>query len=183
MEDYQIVDLYWQRSENAIGETKKKYERMLCGISYSLLSSHEDAEECVNDTYLGAWNTMPDARPMYLGPFLSKITRRLSIDRWRHEHREKRGGMDGIVEELTECIPDEDTPATEYQRGLLRGELNAFLRTLTEEKRAMFVRRYFYAQPVGMIAKELGIGEAKVKVTLHRLREQLKLRLEACDLL
>ena len=183
MEDYKIVDLYWERKEKAIAETEKKYGKMLHSLSYSLLSSHEDAEECVNDTYLGAWNTMPDARPMYLGPFLSKITRRLSIDRWRRDHREKRGGVDSIVEELTECIPDENTPAAEYQRGLLRGELNAFLGTLTEEKRAIFVRRYFYAQPVGIIAKEMGIGEAKVKVTLHRLREQLKLRLEACDLL
>ena len=183
MEDYQIVDLYWDRKEKAITETDKKYGKMLRSLSYSLLSSREDAEECVNDTYLGAWNTMPDARPMYLGPFLSKITRRISIDRWRHEHRGKRGGVNGIVEELTECIPDADTPETEYQRGLLRGELNEFLRSLTEEKRAMFVRRYFYAQQVGVIAKEMGIGETKVKVTLHRLREQLKQRLEACDLL
>ena len=120
---------------------------------------------------------------MYLGPFLSKITRRLSIDRWRREHREKRGGAATLTEELTDCIPDSDTPAEEYQRGLLRGELNAFLRTLPEEKRAIFVRRYFYAQPVGIIARELGIGEGKVKVVLHRLREQLKVRLEACDLL
>lgn len=183
MEDYQIVDLYWERKERAIAETQVKYGKMLHSLSYSLLYSHEDAEECVNDTYLGAWNAMPDARPMYLGPFLSKITRRLSIDRWRREHREKRGGAATLTEELTDCIPDSDTPAEEYQRGLLRGELNAFLRTLPEEKRAIFVRRYFYAQPVGIIARELGIGEGKVKVVLHRLREQLKVRLEACDLL
>ena len=183
MEDYQIVDLYWDRKERAIAETEKKYGKMLHSLSFSLLSSHEDAEECVNDTYLGAWNTMPSARPMYLGPFLSKITRRLSIDRWRREHREKRGGVAGVVEELTECIPDSDTPATEYERGLLRGELNAFLRTLPEEKRAIFVRRYFYAQPVNMIAREIGVSEANVKIILHRLREQLKQRLEACDLL
>ena len=183
MEDYKIVDLYWERKEKAIAETEKKYGKMLHSLSYSLLSSHEDAEECVNDTYLGAWNTMPDARPMYLGPFLSKITRRLSIDRWRRDHREKRGGVDSIVEELTECIPDDNTPAAEYERGLLRDELNAFLRTLTEEKRAIFVRRYFYAQPVSVIASGVGVSEEKVKVTLHRLREQLKLRLEACDLL
>ena len=183
MEDYKIVDLYWARKEKAITESDKKYGKMLHSLSYSLLSSHEDAEECVNDTYLGAWNTMPDARPMYLGSFLSKITRRLSIDRWRHEHREKRGGVACVIEELAECIPDENTPAAEYQRGLLRGELNAFLCALTEEKRAVFVRRYFYAQPVNIIARETGVSEAKVKVTLHRLREQLKLRLEACDLL
>ena len=183
MEDYQIVDLYWERKERAIAETQKKYGKMLHSLSFSLLSSHEDAEECVNDTYLGAWNTMPSARPMYLGPFLSKITRRLSIDRWRREHREKRGGIAVVVEELTECIPDSDTPAEEYERGLLRTELNSFLRTLPEEKRAIFVRRYFYAQPVNMIAREIGSSEANVKIILHRLREQLKQRLEACDLL
>ena len=183
MEDYKIVDLYWERKEKAIAETEKKYGKMLHSLSYSLLSSHEDAEECVNDTYLGAWNAMPSARPMYLGPFLSKITRRLSIDRWRRDHREKRGGVLEMVEELTECIPDSSTPAEEFERGRLRGEINEFLRTLTEEKRAIFVRRYFYAQPVTLIAKEIGVSEAKVKVVLHRLREQLKIRLEACDLL
>ena len=183
MEDYQIVDLYWARKEKAIAETDKKYGKMLHSLSYSLLSSHQDAEECVNDTYLGAWNTIPSAKPMYLGAFLSKITRRLSIDRWRREHREKRGGIGGVVEELTECIPDANTPAEEYERGLLRSELNAFLHSLTEEKRAMFVRRYFYAQSTSTIASEMGVGEAKVKVVLHRLREQLKTRLEACDLL
>ena len=183
MEDYQIVDLYWARKETAISETEKKYGKMLHSLSYSLLSSHEDAEECVNDTYLGAWNAMPDARPMYLGPFLSKITRRLSINRWRRDHREKRGGVMNMIEELTECVPDADTPSAEYERGLLRDELNAFLRTLGEEKRAMFVRRYFYAQPLNTIAQDMGIGEAKVKVTLHRLREQLKERLEVRGLL
>ncbi len=183
MEDYKIVDLYWERKERAIAETEKKYGKMLHSLSYSLLSSHEDAEECVNDTYLGAWNAMPSARPMYLGPFLSKIARRLSIDRWRRDHREKRGGVLEMVEELTDCIPDSNTPAEEFERGRLRGEINEFLRTLTEEKRAIFVRRYFYAQPVTLIAKEIGVSEAKVKVVLHRLREQLKLRLEACDLL
>ena len=183
MEDYKIVDLYWERKERAIAETEKKYGKMLHSLSYSLLSSHEDAEECVNDTYLGAWNAMPSARPMYLGPFLSKIARRLSIDRWRRDHREKRGGILEMVEELTECIPDGSTPAEEFERGRLRGEINEFLRTLTEEKRAIFVRRYFYAQSVTQIAQEIGVSEAKVKVVLHRLREQLKIRLEACDLL
>jgi RNA polymerase sigma-70 factor (ECF subfamily) len=184
MEDYQIVDLYWDRKESAIAETEKKYGKMLHSLSYSLLSSHQDAEECVNDTYLGAWNTMPSARPMYLGPFLSKIARRLSIDHWRRDHREKRGGVLGMVEELTECIPDgEGSPAEEYERGRLRDTLNEFLRTLPEERRAIFVRRYFYAQETRVIAKETGVSEANVKIILYRLREQLKSRLEACDLL
>ena len=178
MEDYQIVDLYWARKEKAIAETDKKYGKMLHSLSYSLLSSREDAEECVNDTYLGAWNAMPDARPMYLGPFLSKITRHLSINRWRRDHREKRGGVMNMIEELTECIPDADTPAAEYERGLLRDELNAFLRTLGEEKRAMFVRRYFYGQSIAEIARVGGIGEGRVKTTLFRMRQRLRDLLE-----
>ena len=91
--------------------------------------------------------------------------------------------MVGVVEELTECIPDGDTPQQEYERGLLREELNEFLRTLTEEKRVIFVRRYFYAQEVRTVAREIGVSETKVKVVLHRLREELKQRLEGCDLL
>ena len=101
MEDNKIVDLYWARNEYAIRETDFKYGRMLKSLSYSLLSSREDAEECVNDTYLDAWNAMPTARPTYLGAFLSKITRRISIDRWRRLHREKRGGVQTVLEELT----------------------------------------------------------------------------------
>ena len=183
MEDYQIVDLYWVRNEAAITETDHKYGKMLLSLSFSLLSSHEDAEECLNDTYLDAWQAMPTARPMYLGAFLSKITRRISVDRWRREHREKRGGMLAITEELSECIPDTDTPEKEYVRGMLTRELNAFLQALPAEKRVIFLRRYFYSQPLSVIASELGISEAKVKVVLHRIREQLKKRLEASDLL
>ena len=183
MEDRDIIALYFARNEDAIKESLVKYGTYVTGISMSILQNALDAEECVNDTYVGAWNTMPSARPMYLGPYLSKIARRLSIDRWRHDHRAKRGGANALVEELTDCIPDDNTPMAEYQRGLLRNELNAFLMSLSEEKRAIFVRRYFYAQPVNVIAAEMGIGEGKVKVTLHRLREQLKIRLEASDLL
>ena len=88
MDDGKIVDLYWARDEKAITESQRKYGRMLSSLSYSLLSSYEDAEECVNDTYLDAWNAMPEARPEFLGAFLSKITRRISIDRFRAKHRE-----------------------------------------------------------------------------------------------
>jgi len=183
MEDSKIVDLYWARDEAAIRESDRKYGKMLHALSYSLLSSREDAEECVSDTYLDAWHAIPPARPVRLGAFLSKITRRISVDRWRREHREKRGGMLAITEELSECIPDTDTPEKEYVRGMLTRELNAFLQALPTEKRVIFLRRYFYSQPLSVIASELGISEAKVKVVLHRIREQLKKRLEASDLL
>lgn len=178
MEDHRIVDLYWARDEAAIEASQRKYGRMLYSLSYSLLTSHQDAEECVNDTYLGAWQAMPTARPAHLGSFLSKITRRLSIDRWRHSHRKKRGGIEELTEELTECIPSDSSVEREYESGLLRHTLDGFLRSLTEEKRAIFLRRYFYSQSVTQIAVALGIGESKVKVVLHRLRQELRERLE-----
>jgi RNA polymerase sigma-70 factor (ECF subfamily) len=183
MEDFKIVDLYWARDEGAISETEKKYGRMLYSLSYSVLSSREDAEECVNDTYVDAWGAMPEARPLYLGAFLSKITRRISIDRFRSIHREKRGGMGVVTEELTDCIPDGGSVMEEYENGRLADTLNRFLHAQPTEKRVMFVRRYFYSQSIAEIAQCLGVTEAKVKVTLHRMREALRTVLEQEDLL
>lgn len=183
MEDFKIVDLYWARNEAAISESDRKYGRMLKSLSYSLLSSHEDAEECVNDTYLDAWRAMPTARPTYLGAFLSKITRRISVDRFRAAHREKRGGMNVILEELTECIPARDSVFEEYENGRLTDALNRFLYAQDKEKRAIFIRRYFYSQPISEICSALRVGEAKVKVTLYRMREALRKELEEQDLL
>ncbi len=183
MEDNKIVDLYWARNEAAILESDRKYGRMLTSLSYSLLSSREDAEECVNDTYLDAWGAMPTARPSYLGAFLSKITRRISIDRFRAEHREKRGGMGVVLEELTETIPDRGSLPEEYENARLTEAINRFLWAQTPEKRVIFIRRYFYSQPLSQIAASLQLGESKVKVTLHRMREALRKELEAQDLL
>ena len=183
MEDFKIVDLYWARNERAISETEQKYGRMLYSLSFSVLSSREDAEECVNDTYADAWGAMPEARPVYLGAFLSKITRRISIDRFRTIHREKRGGMGVVIEELTDCIPDGGSMEAEYENGRLRDALNRFLHAQPTEKRVMFIRRYFYSQSIGEIAQHLSVTEAKVKVTLHRMRESLRQVLEKEDLL
>ncbi len=183
MEDKKIVDLYWLRNEAAIGESERKYGRMLRSLSFSLLSSHEDAEECVNDTYLDAWNAMPTARPDFLGAFLSKITRRISIDRFRAAHREKRGGLDTVVEELTDCVPSGDSVEKEYENGRLADALNRFLYQQSSEKRAMFIRRYFYSQSIAEIARALTTKESRVKVTLFRMRDALKQELEAQELL
>lgn len=183
MDDARIVDLYWERSEKAIGETDAKYGRMLNSLSYSLLSSFEDAEECVNDTYLAAWNRMPNERPGLLGAFLARIVRCISIDRYRASHREKRGGVEELTAELRECIPDSLTPERELENGRLRDALNSFLASLDEEKRNIFVLRYFMSQPTQYIASRLGISDAKVKTTLCRLRASLRVRLEKEDLL
>ncbi len=183
MEDYKIVDLYWARKEEAIKESDVKYGRMLKSLSFSLLSSHEDAEECVNDTYLDAWLAMPTARPVYLGAFLSKITRRISVDRWRKQHREKRGGIDNVTEELSDCIPDTSSPQDEYDNERLTQALNRFLRAQSAEKRVMFICRYFASQSLSEIAQRLEVSETKVKVTLHRMREALRKELEEQELL
>lgn len=178
MEDHQIVELYWQRSERAIGETAEKYGRMLGGISYSLLESSEDAEECVNDTYLEAWNRMPEDRPLYLGAYLAKIIRCLSISRFRAAHRQKRGRAETLTDELMACIPGGIDPQKEYESGLLTDSLNRFLAGLSEEKRRLFVRRYFYSDQISELALRMGIGSAKVKTTLFRLRAELREHLE-----
>ena len=183
MEDFKIVDLYWDRNECAISETNKKYGNMLKSLSFSLLSSREDAEECVNDTYLDAWNAMPQARPTYLGAFLSKITRRISVDRFRASHRQKRGGIENLTQELSECIPSTMGVEEEYENGRLSAELDRFLTGLEPEKRVLFIRRYFYSQSVSQIALGLRMSESNVKVTLHRIRESLRKFLEERDLL
>ena len=183
MEDTKIVDLYWARDERAIRESDTKYGRMLTSLSYSLLYSHEDAEECVNDTYLDAWGAMPDARPTYLGAFLSKITRRISIDRYRRLHSEKRGGIDNISMELSEVIPDRESSDFDFENGRLKDALNSFLYSLDKEKRVMFILRYFYSKSIGEIAFQMGIGEAKIKTTLFRIRQSLQKYLEGQGLL
>lgn len=184
MEDYQIVELFWARNEAAISESDRKYGRMLRSLSYSCLSSREDAEECVNDTYLDAWNAMPTERPVYLGAFLSKIVRRISIDRFRRDHRAKRGGLENIAEELSDCLPDAgSSPAEEFENKRLREAIDRFLAGLPQEKRVMFVQRYFYACPIARIAMAMQMSESNVKVSLHRMRESLRKYLEQEELL
>ena len=178
MEDYRIVDMYWDRDEGAIAESDKKYGRMLNSLSFALLSSREDAEECVNDTYIDAWNAMPAARPDNLGAFLSKITRRISIDRFRKQHRQKRGGIDNLTLELTDCIPSSESVESEYENGRLKETLDSFLYSLDREKRVMFVRRYFYSHSIDQISEQMNISVAKVKTTLFRIRKSLKEYLE-----
>ncbi len=178
MEDYQIVDLYWERSETAITETSAKYGRMLTGISLSLSGSREDAEECVSDTYLAAWNSMPTDRPLYLGAYLSKIVRRLSIDRYRAQTAQKRGGS-SVSEELYDCIPSRSDVEGEYDERQTAEAINRYLLSLSEEKRYIFIRRYYYSDAIETIALALGISKAKVKTTLHRLRAGLRRHLES----
>ena len=178
MEDFQIVDLYWARSECAIEQTQQKYGRMLTSISTSLVPTPQDAEECVSDTYLAAWNSMPEERPTYLGAFLSKIERRISIDKFRSLRAGKRGGAQALIDELTDCIPSDCDLQADYDNQRLAEALNTFLRSLDEEKRYTFIRRYYYSDSVSDIARRLRVSEGKVKTLLFRMRNSLRKCLE-----
>lgn len=176
MKDSRIIDLYWERSENAIAETSKKYSRYCHSISFNVLHNHEDAEECVNDTFLRAWNAMPPQRPGRLATFLGKITRNLSINRYKKYTSEKRGsGQTALVlTELDECVPSFENVEQAVDEIALANAVNRFLASLPRTKRIVFMRRYWYLSPIKEIAEEYGMNENKVKSMLFRTRNELK---------
>lgn len=180
MEDKRIVDLYWQRNESAISETKAKYGKYLFSISYQILLNAEDAEECVNDTYNDAWQSMPPHRPSILSLFLGKITRRLSIDLWRKNNARKRGGSEIALalDELEECVSGTGNVESEVERLELQRKLNAFLFALPQIERQIIICRYWYMDSVSDIAKQFAYSESKVKSMLYRTRNRLRTMLE-----
>ncbi len=180
MQDKQIVDLYWARSEDAIRQTEIKYGKTLYSVSYSVTNSSRDSEECVNDTYLKAWNQMPTDRPEMLGAYLSKITRALSVDRVRRETAEKRGGAGAVAEELSELIPSDFSMDAHIENEALKEALNGFIQSLDKQKRVVFVKRYFFCLDIDTICAQTGLGRSAVKMMLMRMREKLgeKLREE-----
>ncbi|MCI7020331.1 MAG: sigma-70 family RNA polymerase sigma factor [Clostridiales bacterium] len=184
-EDQKIIDLYWNRSENAITETAVKYGRYCTSIAYGILKSREDAQECVSDAYLMAWNAIPPRRPADLGTYLGKITRNLSIDRLRTRNRDKRGGgeMPLALEELEEVVVGSDSPENEAIRKELAASMNRFLRELTVQERYVFLRRYWYLDSLADIAKNTGFSGSKVASMLFRLRGRLKKQLIKEELL
>ncbi len=180
MEDSQIIELYWQRSEDAIRETDEKYGRYCRTISFHILRSEEDSEECVNDTYLKLWSLLPPARPAVFPAFLAKLTRNLSLDRYRRQSTGKRGGgqLALALDELSACIPSADTTEAAAEQLILVDALDRFLEALKPEQRRIFLRRYWYVSSIREIAADLGISESKVKMTLLRTRAALKKHLE-----
>lgn len=163
MEDTQIVSLYWARNEDALAETAAKYGRYCFQIAYNILSSREDADESVNDTYLSAWERIPPHEPAVLSAFLGKITRRISLNRWRSKSRKKRGGGEVILalEELRECIPSsEDVERRMEQRELSRA-ITRFLSGLSETERNVFVCRYWYLADIKKSAKPSVLRKAR----------------------
>ncbi len=175
MEDEKIIDLYWERNQRAVGVTEEKYGAYCRKIAWNILYNQEDCEECVNDTWLRAWNAMPDERPCMLSAFLGAITRNLSLDRYRKLHAGKRGNgeMAYVYDELSDCIAGEG-PEEQADANALTETLNAFLKQTEKENRMIFIRRYWYMESVGAIAKKYGISESKVKSSLFRTRNKLR---------
>lgn len=184
MEDEKIIELYFARSETAIAATSEKYGGFFRKISRNILPSEQDAEECVNDAYLKVWNSIPPNHPEKLAAYIARIVRNLSLNRRNRLNAEKRGGGEVplALEELEECIPSADTVQRECDRAELSAALNRFLRGLTEEKRTVFLQRYWYLVPVKTIAEQLGMSESKVKSMLLRTRGQLREFLEKEDI-
>ncbi|MBO4838538.1 MAG: sigma-70 family RNA polymerase sigma factor [Lachnospiraceae bacterium] len=184
MEDSQIVVLYWKRDEKAISESETKYGRYCYSIADGILHDRGDAEECVNDTWLGAWHAMPPHRPEILPTFLGKITRRISLKKWRARSAEKRGGGSVAVslDELEECIPAGQKIEESLEAAGLAEIINAFLETLPAAERRVFLRRYWYFDSVRDIALRFGFGESKVKMMLKRTRDKLLLHLQKEDI-
>lgn len=179
MDDDRIVELYWKRNENAIKETDAKYGSYLNSISYNILVNSEDAQECVNDTYHDAWNSMPPHRPSILSTFLGKITRRISIDRWRKYQAVKRGGgeITLALEELEDCIAGTNDVEKEFERQELINLINRFLRSLPDIERRVFMCRYWYMDSIPSISKQFGFSQSKVTSMLHRTRGKLRAQL------
>ena len=180
MEDFQIIKLYWSRDEDAVRETAQKYGKLLGHISYQILSNYEDSEECVNDTWLHTWNAIPTERPYEFRTWLGRIARNLAFDRYRKRTAKKRGGreVDILMSELEECIPSAQTVEKELEDAELASFINNFLKEQKKESRMIFVRRYYYSDSIKQIAERFGISESKVKSSLFRIRNGLKVYLE-----
>lgn len=175
MEDQNIIQLFFDRSEQAIEETDKKYGGLCFSIAYNVLDNREDSEESVSDTYLAAWNTIPPRRPNFLNAFLAKMTRHISIDRWRKRSAKKRGGGEIILalEELEDCV-DAQSVESEFAKKELTRVLNQFLLSLPKTERNVFLCRYWYLDSIQTISQVSGFSQSKVTSMLYRLRGRLR---------
>lgn len=176
MKDQQIVDLYWERKEDAIRQTEQKYGAYLSKVAYNILADFEDSQECVNDTYHAAWNSIPPNRPSVLLTYLCKITRQVSVDVFRKKNSAKRYASEYALslEELGDSFSDGNTPELEFDAKLLDDAINAFVRTLPKDVRNAFIGRYYFFDSLKDVAAYCGMSEAKAKSLLYRTRQKLK---------
>lgn len=180
MTDNKIIQLFFQRKEVAIEETHKKYGSYCFKIANNILNNREDSEECLNDTWLKAWDSIPPTRPIYFNLFLGKIVRNCAINKYRQKYAHKRGKGEIllVLDELEECITKPSDVETLYIAEELQNTINKFVRELSERDGNIFIRRYFYADSIKDISNRYHISENNVRVMLSRTRNKLKIRLE-----
>ena len=175
MEDEKIVELYWQRSEAAITETDIKYGKLCKQLAKNILFNIDDAEEVVNETYLGVWNAIPPERPQYFKTFICRITKNLAMAKVRYYNADKRKN-EGVVslDEVQDILSGYSTVEEEYEKKVVSGYISDYLRMIDQEKRNIFLSRYWYYRSIADIAKSYGMSESKIKTTLFRTRRKLK---------
>lgn len=178
--DDEIVELYWERKETAVSASEKQYGRYCRSIAQHILGSREDSDECVNDTWLHAWNAIPPQRPNRLSLFLGRITRNLAFDKYKSNRAGKRGGGEImlVLEELGECVPSGNSTEQAVLDKELGESINRFLHSLPERESSIFLSRYWYGNPIKMIAGQFSMAENNVKASLFRSRTKLRQYLE-----
>ncbi len=176
MMDDDILDLYFERSEEALRATMEKYGALLRSLSWNILRDEEDVEECVSDTYMAAWDAIPPERPEYFKAYLCQIARNFSLDRVRRKTREKRGGgkLPLILDEIEEIVPSQEDTTRSVENVELAEAISGYLREQPDRRRKIFLQRYYYASSIRDIAAEEQTTEGAVKVLLHRMRKELK---------
>ena len=180
MTDQTIIDLFWQRSEDAIRNTSKKYGKYLTKIAMNILKYYEESEECVNDTYFAAWKQIPPDRPQKLLPYLGRITRCLALNRYDYLTAQKRNVEFTLqLSELEECLTGTDSIEMQYESGKVASSISSFLKMQNSDVRNIFIRRYWFSDSITEIASRFNMSESKVKSTLFRTRKRLKKHLES----
>ena len=173
MEDDKIVMLYWDRDENAIRESDRKYGKYCYAIAYNILHSHEDSEECVNDTWSNAWNAIPPEKPTMLRSFFARITRNTAIDKFRYDTAQKRNGeAQSVIDEYWECISDKEMSLED--EFVLKMAIDGFLAGLDTRTRVIFMRRYWYSMSVKDIAEGMSLSQGHISIVLYRTRKKFK---------
>lgn len=180
MKDREIIELYWMRNEGAITATAEKYGNYCHTIAYNILRSKEDAEECANDTYLGAWNSIPPQRPSRLSIYLGKIARNLALNRYKSYTAEKRGRgqVELVLSELEASVSAEANVEKTFEEKELVAAIDRFLYAKPKLNRNIFIRRYWYLDAIREIADTYGMSESKVSSLLFRMRNELRIFLE-----
>lgn len=180
MEDSQIVDLYWERNESALTKTAEKYGKFCFSVAYNILNNHEDSEECVNDTYLEAWEAMPPQRPNLLSAFLAKITRNNAINRVRFLKRKKRRSnqTDILLSELEDCLPSNKSAEDKFDEKYVADIISKYLSSISKNKATIFVFRYFFCCSIEELSQKTGYSQNKIASMLFRMRGELKIQLE-----